>query len=176
MEKMFKFALLICLGFLPDVVSSTGSLDLSIVGYEKECTNDSNCKNTGLVIGTFKDRAASKEGRCTHVTLLQCDPSADCRQSSSWQETCQLFAYPCQMSTCGNSSLNQHKCDCSTCHPTVIWFLATPTLAYRLTAKIMENNTELGQVVSNVFWPDDVHGMEQSFYLIQLIPEILVID
>ncbi|XP_059162615.1 uncharacterized protein LOC131945999 [Physella acuta] len=145
MEKMFKFVLLISLGFLPDAVSSIRFLDLSIVGYL------ANSEKTGFVTGTFIDRAARKEGRCTHVTLFKCNPSADCSQSSSWQEACRLFAYPCQMTACGNSTPTQQECYCSTGHPTVIWFTVRPTMQYRLNAKLMEHNQELGQLDSNVF-------------------------
>ncbi|XP_059162598.1 uncharacterized protein LOC131945983 [Physella acuta] len=146
MEKMFKFALLICLGFLPDVVSSTGSLDLSIVGYEKKWTNDANCKNTGFVMGTFADRAAHEEGRCTHDTLFQSNSSADCSQSSSWQETCQLFGYPCQMSACGNSTRTQGKCSCSTGNPIMILSTTSPTLERHFNAELMEQSPQMGQV------------------------------
>ncbi|XP_059157354.1 uncharacterized protein LOC131941823 [Physella acuta] len=162
MEKMFKFVLLICLGFLPTPMHSTGSLEMSILGFEKECNSDAICKITGYVFGTFEDKAERPESACTHVTLFQCESSADCSQSSSWQEKCQLFAYPCQMSTCGNGSRTEPKCYCSTGHHIKIWFPAVPTLNFRLTAKIMDNGQEIGQVVSNVFEAHDPDDPEHS--------------
>ncbi|XP_059162614.1 uncharacterized protein LOC131945998 isoform X2 [Physella acuta] len=147
MEKMFKFVLLICLGFLPDGVLAIDSVVLSIDGYEKECEQPE-CKYTGFIIGSFEDRAVGEQGRCTYVTLSQCESGTDCQQDDQWQEVCAPFAYPCQMSACGNMERNYPQCYCSSEHPVKIWFSPTKeqlekNLTYRLGARVLENGEQV---------------------------------